>query len=55
MKFKIVLVRGPIAVMKHHDQKVEEEKVCLTSPHCSPPSKKVRRRTQTGQEPGGRS
>ena len=53
----IVLVRVTIAAMNHHDQKyLGEEKIFFfTLPQdCSSPQE-VRRGTQVGQEPGGRT
>jgi len=54
----IVLVRVSVAVMEKHDPKSKLGRrgfVQLIVPHCSPSLKGVRRRTQTSQEPGGRS
>ena len=54
----VVLVRVSIAMMEHHDQIAAWERkgfIWLTFLHCCSSLKEVRTRTQTGQEPGGKS
>jgi hypothetical protein len=51
-----VLVRVTIAMMKHDQKQLGEERVyLLTAPHNSSSPKVENAGTHTGQEPGGRS
>jgi hypothetical protein len=52
-----VYVRVTIAVIIHHDQSNLGKRgfIWLTLPHHCSSSTEVRKGTQTGQEPGGRS
>lgn len=52
-----VLVRGTIAVIKQNGQRKLEWKgfFWLTLPHCCLLLKDIRKETQIGWEPGGRS
>jgi hypothetical protein len=53
----VVIVRVTAAVMKHDDQSNLERKefILLMIPYQNSSSKEVRARTQTWQEPGGKS
>jgi hypothetical protein len=44
-------------MMKHHDQKQQEEEIIIWHmlPHHCSPLKEIKTGIQTGQEPGGRS
>lgn len=57
IRWKNILVRVSITVMKHDDQSNLEEKefIWLRLPHHCSLAKEVRTGTETGQDAGGRS
>jgi hypothetical protein len=44
-----------IAVIKHHDQKLGEERIYLAYSSISSSLKEIRTRSQKAQEPGGKN